>query len=115
MEYLFPYFHFQFVSVCRSEVCLLYAAYTWILFFIQLATIWHLIGAFSPFIFKVAIDKYVFIAILPLFLFLGCFSRSSQFLSFSLALFTCGLMAIFSNMLDLFCLTFFPPCYRFLV
>ena len=89
--------------------------YMGLVFFIQLATLWHLIGVFSPLTFKVAIDKYVFIAILSLFLFSGCFSSSSLFLSFPLPLLPCGLMAIFSNMFDFLSLTFFLVCYRFLI
>ena len=61
--------------VLRSDMCILLAAYVWILFLYHSSTI--LIGAFSPFIFKVIDYRYVFIAILLLvfvtpFCFLFC-------------------------------------------
>ena len=42
---------------------LLYAAYIWVLFFIQSAALCLLTDVFSPLTFKVAIDKSVLIAI----------------------------------------------------
>ena len=64
MEYFLPSSHFQLVCVPRNEVGLLKTAYIWVCFFILLASLCLLVGAFSPLTFKVIIDMYVLIAIL---------------------------------------------------
>ena len=76
MKYLFPSPHFQSVFVvlkwvsCKQHMngsC----------YFIQTATLYLLIGAFSPLTFKVIMDSYVLIAIFNLFT--VCFHSSSLF------------------------------------
>jgi len=74
-----------------------------LVFFIHSVTLCLLIGVFSPFTFKVIIDRCVFIAILLLVLWL--FSNFPLILS-SLALFH-GLLASFSVMLRSFLIFFY--------
>ena len=60
MENLFPALHFQSVCVPCFEVGLLYTTYLEVLFLYPFSL---LVGAFSPFTFKVIIDKYDSVAI----------------------------------------------------
>ena len=62
MKYLFPSPYSQLMCIFCPKVNLLKAAYCRLLLFkIQYATMCLLIGAFIPLIFKLIIDKYVFI------------------------------------------------------
>lgn len=101
-EYLFPSLHCQSISVFRSELNLLFAAYTWLCrsyFFILAITLCLLTGEFRPLVFKLVIDRYVLIAILLMIAFVvSC----SSFFSCSLSL---RLMTFFSAILG------FPPPY----
>ena len=87
--------------VFRPEVSFLQPSYIWILFWgdIHLVTLCLLTDTFSPFKFTVIIENYVLIAIL---LIVFC---SSFLFFFSLALFSCGLMTIFSIMIGFFSLS----------
>ena len=89
MEYFLLSCHFQLVCVPESEVGLLKTAYIWILFLYPFSQLCLLVGAFSPFTFKVIIDLYVLIAILLTILDLFL-------LLFFLLLFSCDLMTIFN-------------------
>ena len=100
------------MSVFRSEVCLLYAAYIGTFFFPfnhTMSSTWKI----SSFMFKVTIDKYVLIAILLFFS--GCFCSPSQFLSSSLVLFLGDLMTFFSVMFGFLSLCLLSIYYRLLV
>src|SRR3712207_4727541 len=100
MEYHFPSLYFQFVSVFRSEMCLLYAAYIWVLIFYPISHSMPLIGTFRPLRFKVAIDKYVLIVIL--FPFLGVLLiLLFPFFSSSLLLWFDGFLTIMFGFLSL--------------
>ena len=108
MEYFLPSFHVQFVRVPRSEVGLLKTAYIWILFLYPFSQLCLLVGAFSPFTFKVIIDLYVLIAILLTILDLFL-------LLFFLLLFSCDLMTIFSVVFEFIFLICLCINCRFLV
>ena len=59
-EIFFPSLYFLSICIFQSEMVLLEAAYIWILFLIDSATLCLLVGAFKPFTFKLIIDRYVF-------------------------------------------------------
>ena len=65
-------------------------------FHIHSASVYLLVGAFSPFTFTVIIDMYILIAILLTFGFCFC-----SFFYPSLVLSSCGLMTIFSVVFEL--------------
>ena len=65
-------------------------------FFIQSATLCHLIRTSSPLTFKVIADRNILIAILLIVFWLFC--SSSLFFTSSFSFFSCGLMISFSGM-----------------
>lgn len=89
------------LCVCFGLKHFWYAAYRWVIFFYPFSHLSLLIGAFSPFTFKVIFDRYVLTDIL---LTVFCFC-SSPFLS-SL------LMTLFSVMLGFLCLRFLVCSYN---
>ena len=65
----FPSLQFQPVYIFCSDVVVLYTALCGSCFFVHSTILCLLIGTFNPFIFKVLINRYVFIAIFfPLYL-----------------------------------------------
>ena len=71
MEYIFPSLYFQSVCFLKAEVSLLQATYSESCVFIHSATLHVFIAEYSPFPYKVIIDRYRLpIAILLLS---GCF------------------------------------------
>ena len=105
---LFHFFFFLLQSLCifSSEGSLLQAAYRWVFFFLIHSCL--LIRVFNPFVFKVIIDRYVF---LPF-----CYLFSSYFvvlLCSSLNFFSCGLMVFYSVMFRLLSLCFLIYCRVF--
>ena len=64
VEYLFLSLYFQSVFVFSSKVSLLETAYRWVLFFYSKN---FLIVSFSPFAYKVIIDRHVIVIVLLVF------------------------------------------------
>ena len=102
MEYISPFPHFQSLCVPASKWVSsrqhVYGSY----FYIHLASLYLLVGAFNLFAFKVIIDMDV---LLPNLLFWIYFLGLSSFLPL---LFSCDLMSIFSDvfgLLFLFCVS----------
>ena len=61
------------MCVLTAEISLSLEAYRWVSLFIHLAILCLLIRQFSPFIFEVIVDRYVYITIFNCFILFFCF------------------------------------------